>query len=175
MYGAGFVPWGRGCESVLWLQKTPEICKYMYLRKEGHSHGWKSYPWGYTCLSCGSSILWNIPDFACYKIHAMNAPTPLLFLNTHQAGKKMGQKRVGVYLCHLISLFAQEVSDGSHFCWLLLLWFSMATLQGICKCLSCLTTPSPGLGARPLSTASGMMPTVWRKSLFVSAVGHECP
>lgn len=117
---------GRGCESALWLQKTPKICEYKYLRKEGHSHGWKNYPWGCTCLLCGSSILSDIPDFACYKIHALKAPTLLLLLNIHQVGK-MGQD--GVNSWHLISLFAQGVSDGSHVCWLLLLWFSRATEQ----------------------------------------------
>lgn len=44
-------------------------------------------------------------------------------------------------------------------------------LQGICMCPSCLTTPSPGLGARSLPTASGMVPTEWRKTPFMSNVG----
>lgn len=46
-------------------------------------------------------------------------------------------------------------------------------LLGICRCPSCLTTGGPGLGARPLSTASGMVPTEWRKTCFMSNVGPE--
>lgn len=36
-------------------------------------------------------FLSNIPDFACYKIHALKARTPLLLWNTHQVGK-IGQE-----------------------------------------------------------------------------------
>lgn len=174
---AGFVSCSKGCESVLWLQKAPKICEYMYLRKEGHSHGWKNYPWGCTCLLCGSSILSNTPDFACCKIHALRAPTPLLLLNIHQVRKKMGKKIWSAPMTFNFPVCSRSLR------WFPCLWAvaslifqgkrTRKTLQGTCKCPYCLASPSPGLGARPLSTASGMMPTVQRKSLFVSTVGPE--
>lgn len=66
-------------------------------------------PWGYTCLLCGSLILSTFPDFACYQIHTLRAPTPLLLQNTHLSREEEGMKRLTVHLRDLISLFAQEV------------------------------------------------------------------
>lgn len=64
----------------------------MYLRKEGYSNGWKSYPWGFICLLCGSSILLNIPDFALHNPCSEGSNTIIVTKDTHQVGKKMGEK-----------------------------------------------------------------------------------
>lgn len=47
--------------------------------------------------------------------------------------------------------------------------FSGQQSKETCKCPSCLATSPPGFEAKPLSTASGMISTVWRKSLLVCA------
>lgn len=47
----------------------------------------------------------------------------------HTPSREDRTRRFGVHLWHLISLFAQGVSDGSHVWWLFLLWFFRATEQ----------------------------------------------
>lgn len=125
-----FVSCGRGCESVLWLQKPPKICDYVVFQER------ETLPWMKE-LSMGRHFpfVWFLSPlkhpWLCLLQYPCSEVSSTIVVTEHTPSREEdGTKRFGVHLWHLISLFAQELSYGSCVCWLLLLWFFRAAERG---------------------------------------------